>query len=98
MPSALGPSSRARCGSGETGGGGEKENRETIAYQHYVDPRGALEKGGLSHMQGTSVVQGGVQIAQRKAVCQKNVIALPNAQETSYRNWKTLMVLWDKMH
>ena len=84
MPSALGPSSRARCDSGETGRGREKENRE-IADQHYVDPQGALEKGGLSHVWGGSIVQGGVQIAQRKAVCQKNVMALPNAQETSYR-------------
>lgn len=46
------------------------------------------KKGGLSHVWGGSVVQGGVQIAQRKTACQKNVRALPNAQETSCRNWE----------
>ena len=64
--------------------GRRRTERETIADQHYVDPRGALEKGGWSHVWGARVVQGGVQIAEE--TCQKSVIAQPNAQETSYRN------------
>jgi len=50
---------------------GRRTERETIADQHYVDPRGALEKGGLSHVWGASIVQGGVQIAEESCLSEK---------------------------